>query len=78
MIRCVCGLCIDDDVGRVTCPRCGKQIPSESQAAHIPDWGEGEPASNERYMNRCPECSAGLVRAEGCCHCPVCGFGQCG
>jgi hypothetical protein len=89
MIRCQCGMCIDDDVGISQCPRCGKPFnsnmsmhsrhTSDYRAAHIPARPEGQPASNTRYMRRCPECKTGeLVPSEGCSMCPVCGFGYCG
>jgi hypothetical protein len=84
MIRCQCGMCIDDDVGISQCPRCGKPFnsnmsmhsrhTSDYRAAHIPAQPEAEP----RKMNRCWECGAEMVRAEGCCKCMVCGFGYCG
>ena len=33
----------------------------------------------ERPRSRaCPECSAPLIRASACMHCPHCGWGRCG
>ena len=55
----------------------GKLDP-DYMAAHIPAQPEGQPASNSRYMNQCPECGGRLIPAEGCAHCPACGYGHCG
>ena len=80
MIRCECGMCIDDDVGRVTCPRCGKQFPIEDyRAAHIPARPETDTdrATSQR-MGHCPDCGMDLVREEGCQKCMLCGWSACG
>ena len=79
MIVCRCGMNIDDEMANSVCPRCGMQYPGwDRQAAHIPAREEGQPSSNERYMNKCPECRNSLVRAEGCSKCMVCGWSACG
>ena len=68
---------LDEDVMR--CPRCGADLgrakrPKDYQAAHIAARPEAEP----RTMNQCPECGERMIPADGCAHCPACGYGHCG
>lgn len=90
MIRCNCGMYIDDDVGITACPRCGSTYPSQDyRAAHIPARPETEVVGGDnaplpgggvepRTMNTCPECEKGaMIPSEGCAICPVCGYSPC-
>jgi len=66
---------IDEDV--MKCPRCGADLGRDRRdvrAAHIPAREESEPLR----MNRCQECGGKMIPADGCSHCPMCGFGYCG
>jgi len=42
------------------------------------DLGKDQRPAEPHYMNRCIECGNRMVPAEGCAHCPVCGYSVCG
>lgn len=89
---CRCGTLLENDMGAVTCPRCGMQYPessrpdSESQYRPEDEGGtvpmqKGTPAaSDEQQMTRCPECGSRLAFREGCMSCTnaACGWTACG
>ena len=76
---------------RLFCRECGGKLDEVEREEYSPlcyycspkgralQVAENKPASNARYMRRCPECEQGeLIPSEGCSMCPVCGFGYCG
>jgi len=38
----------------------------------------GDTKTEQSVGERCPDCGNLTVRASGCLHCPVCGWGRCG